>query len=267
MTRWVAVGIGAFVLIAVGGMVLPLIMKSRVKADELTSWDNLRQIAQFASSFGDLQTDKAAKDAGGLIPPATISNSALPPDDRLSFYVDLLPSFNQKRQDTSALMAQIDRTSPWDGGANAAAGRTRVKTLLHPSRPADLGAGNAAGTNYVGITGTGPDPAQRGCFDHKVATTTAMVTDGLSQTLLIGETGNELGPWIRGGFSTARPLNNSPDAKPLVGGQFGGFVPGGALFALADGRVKMFSPRVDPRILMGLATIAGGETESLPPDE
>ena len=262
MSRWVAVGLGALVLFAVGGMVLPLIMRTRAKADEVTSVDNLRQIARFASNFAELDTKNIPKDGGGLIPPATLPNASLPIDERLSFFVELLPTFNQKRQDTTTLQSRIDRAAAWDAGANADAGRTRVRTLVHPSRPA-----GAAGTNYVGITGTGPAPVQRGCFDYKVATTTAMVTDGLSQTLLIGETGNDVGPWIRGGYSTARPLDNGPDAKPLVGGQFGGFVPTGALFAMADGGVKLFGPRVEPRILLGLATIAGGEKESLPPDE
>jgi hypothetical protein len=38
-------------------------------------------------------------------------------------------------------------------------------------------------------------------------------------------------------------------------------------FALADGSVRAFTGQVEPRVLLGLATIAGGEKESLPPDE
>lgn len=267
MSRWVAVGVAAVLLFAVGGLVFPLILRTRTAADEASSRNNLRQIAQFAANFAETQTDKAPRNAGGLIPPATVVDRALPVDERLSFYVELLPTFDQKRQNLSPVMSSIDRGAAWGAESNAPAARTRVRTLLHPARPADLGANAPAGTNYVGITGVGPEPTVRGCFDPNVATTTEMVADGLSQTLLIGETGSELGPWLRGGFSTARPLDNRPGAKPLVGGQFGGLAPPGALFALADGGVKSFNPRVEPRVLLGLATIAGGEKESLPPEE
>ena len=50
------------------------------------------------------------------------------------------------------------------------------------------------------------------------------------------------------------------------GGQFGGFFPGGANFALCDGSVRVFTPRTTPGVLLRMATIAGGENEPLPGD-
>lgn len=268
MRRWVVVGLVALLLFAGVGGGLMFFLKARGKADEMGSRNNLRQVAQFAANFGDVQTGKVAPDAGGLIPAATLANPALQPDRRLSFYVALLPTFDQKRQNLSPVVEQIDRTLPWDGGANAQAGRTRVVTLLCPGNPARLPAG-PAGTNYVGIAGVGPSPARAGCFRPDAPTPAAEVTDGLSQTLLLGETANDLGPWIRGGFSTARGFDNGPDAKPPLGagGQLGGCFPVLTHFALADGSVRAFTPRIEPRVLLGLATIAGGEKESLPPAE
>ena len=269
MARWVVVAVVALVVFALGGLVLPLVLKTRGRADEASSRNNLRQIAQFAANFGEAQSGKAPKSAGGLIPPAALFNPALKVDERLSFYVELLPTFDQKRQHMTPLLAKIDRGRAWDDEKNAAAARTRVGVLLSPGRPANLGPGEPAGTNYVGITGVGPSPQLAGCFQFNAATTTEMITDGLSSTLLIGETANGVGPWLRGGFSTARGFDNGPDAKPLIGdgGQFGGCYANGAYFALADGGVRLFSPRVDPKVMRGLATIAGGEKELLPPDE
>ena len=51
---------------------------------------------------------------------------------------------------------------------------------------------------------------------------------------------------------------------PLVGGQFGGYFPSGANFALCDGSVRTFSVRTTPTVLLGLATINGKETDPLP---
>jgi hypothetical protein len=87
------------------------------------------------------------------------------------------------------------------------------------------------------------------------------VTDGLSQTLLFAETRDEVGPWLRGGVSTTRGLVNSSTAIPLIGGQFGGYFPEVAHFALCDGSVRPFTSRTTPQVLFAMATIAGKEGE------
>jgi prepilin-type processing-associated H-X9-DG protein len=81
---------------------------------------------------------------------------------------------------------------------------------------------------------------------------------------LFGETRNEVGPWLRGGSATTRGLNDTPDALPLVGGQFGGYFPSGANFALCDGSVRTFSPRTTPQVLYGYSTSAGKDTDPRP---
>jgi prepilin-type processing-associated H-X9-DG protein len=103
-----------------------------------------------------------------------------------------------------------------------------------------------------------------GAFHYDSPTPFAAITDGLSQTLLFGETRSELSPWLRGGPGTVRGLIDAPGAPPLIGEQFGGYFPSGANFAMCDGSVRMFSPRTTPRVLLGLATIAGKETDPVP---
>ena len=52
--------------------------------------------------------------------------------------------------------------------------------------------------------------------------------------------------------------------RPIgFGGQFGGYFPNGANFALCDGSVRMFTPQTTPAVLFKLATIAGGENEPI----
>ena len=65
-----------------------------------------------------------------------------------------------------------------------------------------------------------------------------------------------------------RGFDDAPGAKPLIGtgGQFGGYFPSGANFALCDGSVRTFTPQTTPRVLLSMATIAGGANEIGPVD-
>jgi hypothetical protein len=83
------------------------------------------------------------------------------------------------------------------------------------------------------------------------------------------ETSRDVGPWIRGGPSTLRPID--PEEAPLagVGRPFGGthfqtswsFTRRADSFnvLLADGSVRFTTRNADVAVLRALATIAGGE--------
>jgi hypothetical protein len=144
--------------------------------------------------------------------------------------------------------------------------------LLCPGQPPEVDPKQPAPTQYVGIAGIGADaatlnftppapaPPRAGCFHYDGPTPFASITDGLSQTVLFGERSTDLGPWLRGGPATVRGLDNRPWAKPYIGlgGQFGGNHPDASNWALADGSVRTLTPRVDPKVLLDLATISGG---------
>jgi hypothetical protein len=88
------------------------------------------------------------------------------------------------------------------------------------------------------------------------------ITDGLGQTLLVGEVNTAFKPWGHpcNWRDPAHGINRSPQG-------FGG-PPSqrGAWFAMADGSARFVSDRVSPEVLRALATPAGGETVDPPPE-
>jgi prepilin-type processing-associated H-X9-DG protein len=197
----------------------------------------------------------------------------VPPGDRLSWVVPVLPGLDQKRQDLAGLFARIDDTQPWTSEKNQEAARTRLLVMLSPEGTPQVPPDSPAVGCYVGIAGLGTDaatlvlpekgpvPPRAGAFLYDAPTPFTLIADGLSQTLLMAETASDVGPWLRGGPSTVRGLDDAAGAKPLIGtgGQFGGYFPQGANVAMCDGSVRIFTPQTTPGVLYRLATIAGKE--------
>ena len=210
----VAVVVVILVLVA-AGLIITYIQKARMNAYRATTQNNLRQLSLFAAHHAnaDPKKDDPTK-VPKEIPAGTVVLAGVPPENRLSWFVYVLPDLDQKRQDVVGLITQINQGGPWrrcakpGGGANAAAG------CALSARYAGRGGRSPARTCYVGIAGVGPDAAtlvlppppgrapRAGAFRYDAATPFDRIGDGLSQTLLLGETANDLGPWLRGGPST-----------------------------------------------------------------
>jgi hypothetical protein len=272
-----------FAAILATGIFLVWVVRHRGNQDRVYCTDNLRQLAQFADQTvpggGKRSIDEMA------VPPGTVVNFALPPDHRLSWVVHLLPTFDQRRQDPTAVLAQIDRSAAWDVEPNQSASRTKLPSLICFGSPAEPPAGEPAVTQYVGNGGVGADapaagwvpfplgpfgpsvpPATSGTFRYDGPTPFRAITDGLSETVLFAEvSAGDAGPWLRGGPSTVRTLEVGPTAKRPIGGQFGRNHVGGANFAFADYAVHFLTDRTDPVVLKKLFTIAGDAAE-LPGD-
>lgn len=266
--RVTIIGFVLLALLAVG-LFLTYLPKARLNANMAASRNNLRELSLFAAhhSAPDKSPKRDTSKLPSEIPAGTIYLPNVPPEDRLSWAVGVLPGIDQRKQNTEELLKSIARDQPWSADPNQRAGRARVAALICPENP-------PPGTNvtsYVGIGGVGADAAalplgapRSGAFRYDGPTPFVQIADGLSQSLLFGETRAALGPWLRGGPGTVRGFDPADGAPALVGAQFGGYFPTGANFAFCDGSVRTFSPRTTPKVLLNFATIAGKETDPLP---
>ncbi len=262
-----------FVLFAllVAGVIITYIPKARLQANQVASQNNLRELSLFGAHHAKPDPKRDASKLPTEIPAGTVVLAGVNLENRLSWGVVMLPLMDQRRNPTVELFPLIDDKLPWLAEPNQKAARVRLPALLCPENTPQVPSGEPAITCYVGIAGVGPNAAalppgapRAGAFRYDGPTPFERITDGLSQTLLFGETRNDVGPWLRGGPSTVRGFDDAPGAPALVGGQFGGYFPVGTNFALCDGSVRMFSARTSAQVLLGMATIAGKEVDVLP---
>jgi hypothetical protein len=278
MRRWVMVGLLLVVGLVIGGMIVAGIQRQRLMADREGCKFRFEQLGQFAAEYtkgtaGLNAGEPLPPEVPQLIPPGTVPNLKLPPNERLSWVCTLLPLLDQNTQETKHLAELLDLSRAWDAGTNRDVANTPLKLLLCPGALPDMTEGQPAPTQFVGLSGLGPDSAElplspplsprAGGFRYDTPTplTLLRANDGLSTTFLFAETANELGPWARGGFSTVRGLDVGEKAKPPLGrgGQFGGNYPGVAVFGRADGSATFVRTAVSPEVLRSHFTIAGGE--------
>ena len=246
------------------GLLLPAVSKVRHTAALQACANNLKQLGVATHGY---------RDTHGHFPPGTIANAALPPDQRLSWQVALLPYLEQEK-----LYETFARAAAWDATANAGPLTAETQRYTHTLRcPGFVGPWPPfPHTNYVGVAGVGPDAAAlpldgpgAGFFGYDRKPKSEDVKDGLANTLAVLETGWNVGPLVRGGTATVRALDLSDD--PLLGDgrpfgglhradkTFGGTRPLGTRVLLADGSARLSQAHVDPFVLGALATVAGRE--------
>lgn len=280
MRRWVMVIAVAVIALLGVGLLLTFVQRQRLTADRLKCENQFRQLGFFAEQYTEA-TSKLKKgemlpsDVPQGVPPGTLPNPSLTPDQRLSWVCGMLQFLDQGAQDTTDLSQKLDRNAVWNGGPNREVSHTTLKLFLCPGAVPELPADQPAPTQFIGLAGVGHDAAElpplspgAGCFRYDAATPLAIIreNDGLSTTYLFAETAADLGPWIRGGFSTVRGLDTRDGAKPPLGrgGQFGGNYPGVVGFGRADGSAGFVTDRMSVAVLKAHLTIAGGKVETIP---
>ena len=134
-------------------------------------------------------------------------------------------------------------------------------------------------SNYVGCFGTANihvcdhlPPGTRcegnGTFFHNSFLTLASITDGTSQTFLVGERTVALGyatwcgvlPDSEAPAGVLASAEYPPNLKQAHAHNFSSQHPQGANFLLGDGSVRMISQTIDLSVFHALATRSGGET-------
>lgn len=294
MRRWVSATVVVLTVAAVVGVFVTWLQRQRTNRDYVYSANNLREIGQFAELYLSAQPNRPV---GGVeapgrprfapvpverlkelgiapeIPAGTVAHPTLPPGERLSWIVPLLPTFNQVRQPTEKLFGDLDRGAGWKADANRPVANTPLSVLQVYANPVGVPSGEPALTQFVGVGGLGldapggPRSNKSGAFRYDEPTPFELFTDGLSETALFADVSTNLGPWLAGGPPTVRPLD--PAARVFVGpnGVYGGNFPAGGLFGYADHSVRVVSPRVDPAVVMNAVTLAGGGAGDPTPGE
>lgn len=234
--------------------------------------NNLKQIALGLHNYADTYSPEQGKGQTGGLPRGTVPNATLPPQQRLSWYVEVLPFVEQ-----DTLYRKFDLRNGWRHRVNEAAARTPLKMLYCPDWGREAEPDPPYLTAYLGVAGIGSDAAilpiedrKAGVFGYNRSTSLAKIQDGTSNTLLILESARDNGAWAQGGSGTVRGL--VPDEQPYLGSgrPFGGthfaentiFRRGrsiGSNAAMADGSVRFLNESIKPQVLESVATIAGGE--------
>lgn len=292
------VAVGVLALLA--GLLLPAVQSSRDAVARAACQNHLRQVGValqgYHASHGHFPS------AGSLNPPAGAAAAA---DNMLNWMALVLPD--------------IEQSPLW--GVSVSACRTEPRLYQSPPHvgfqtvvklytcPADARltvavtapkSGAVAMTSYIGSGGTfsGAIPGRPaaavaafpGIFDASRSARISDITDGTSQTIIVGERPPpdtfQAGQWYQSVWVVERfggPDGVMYDGGPVVGGDrcwSGSFGPGrlsnpcdrlhywslhrgGGNFAFADGSVR-FLPYSARDVLPALLTRAGGETAELP---
>jgi prepilin-type N-terminal cleavage/methylation domain-containing protein/prepilin-type processing-associated H-X9-DG protein len=250
-------------------LLIPAVQGAREAARRLQCANNLKQLGLAVAGY---------EATGGCLPPGCLPRSSpfdpYGPDQDFSMFIRLLPTLEQQ--------ASYDATNfslTYYDAPNNTVGVTAIAALWCPSDYAvasptwGFGTGAAGGTSYSAVTGPWewdefflvpgtfdrliPGQAQRiaqlGLIYALSSVRLAQVTDGLSHTLLFGETAYTTwyGAWAVGdGYDTlvgtmAPPNLNTPvlpDWQPM---SMMSLHPGGVNCAFGDGSVKFIMNSID----------------------
>jgi hypothetical protein len=205
---------------------------------------------------------------------------AAPSSTTLSWTSAILPQLEE-----GGLFARLDRSQRYNHPANLAAGQTvlpimlcpaaRRENLFRPSAdpmpPAD---NRYARSDYTALAGerglrsaTATNNPERGVLIMRRHIAISAITDGTSQTILLGEAPEAIdGLWISTSnlCEQSAPINTPAAFAPnYVFFDFGQLIssyhPGGAQVLVADGAVRFLDETIDNRTLAALCSRAGGE--------
>lgn len=272
------------------GLLLPAIQKVRESAARAACSNNLKQIGLTLLGYHDtFKVFPRGGYASTVVPQApTATQAAI--STKLSWAASVLPWLEQ-----DALYRTIQADLPYTDPANLAAGQTVLTVFLCPTSPnpsswrssPDLPASLSnryARTDYGAVNGerglrsaTGTNTPERGVLILEQNLSLADITDGASQTILVGEAPEGIHSlWIsvHNVFDQSAPVSERySDTSPYpsctipgvfcdYGQEISSYHPGGAQTVFADGSVHFLRIAMDNAVLAALCSRAGGEPVS-----
>lgn len=157
----------------------------------------------------------------------------------------------------ATLYQEVDQSKPFDDPVNRKAmGRNVTVYFAAGGDRARIGEGFAV-AHFAGVGGE-IDDANRlshlGIFERDVAIKRDEISDGLSNTLIVGELAGAYPPWgdPENWRKVGRGLNRDING-------FGNYRGVGATFLLADGTVKFFNNKTEPALLEKMMTRDGSD--------
>lgn len=222
--------------------------------------NNLRLIGLAVNNYSDGHNH--------FFPPGTVSNPALPPEQRLSWQTAILPfpaesgaAGKRAAQKWEKLVKEIAVKEAWDSPANARL-RQNVAPYLCPAFAHDLSPDQVGLTSYVGIAGVGKDAATQpladshaGFFGYDRLLRAKDIEARLDATMMSIETTHENGPWPAGGPPTVRGVEPDGDSYIGKGSAFGGLHRNGTNILWVDGSVRFVTEQINPDLFRQEARI------------
>lgn len=157
----------------------------------------------------------------------------------------------------AALHQRIDLGKPFDDLANRNVMGTNIPLYFAAGGDRSRIGDGFAVSHFAGVGGEISDAnglAHLGIFERDAAVKRDEITDGLSSTLIVGELAGTYPPW--GDPENWRKIGRGLN-KDVNG--FGSYSGKGAMFLLADGTVRFFSNKTDPKLLEKMSTRDGAE--------
>ncbi len=223
-----AIGSSLTMIAVLIALLIPAVQAAREAARRSQCVNNLKQIGLAMHNYLSVND---------TFPPAALTDANGRP--LLSWRVAILPYIEQ-----TSLYSQFHLDEPWDSPNNLPLARQMPRLYLCPSHPLG-GLPDTNQTSYRVLVG--PQTIFPG---GNQAVKISDVTDGTSNTLLVGETQSTV-VWTAPDDLTMDP------SQPMLGfssNHSGGF---NALFA--DGSVRFLKRSIVPKVLEALATRNGGE--------
>ena len=256
-------------LVIGGSLILALVAKVRTAAIRIGCTNNLALLGRTLELHHEVMD---------CYPSATVQESNLPPEERLSWLVTIWPYIE------AGPRLRVITTESWSSSSNylplvdffsktneAAHPVGHIHLFQCPGNPQAPGFGDASVNHYLGVAGVGSDAASLpfgdpaiGFFGYDRVLKKSDIIDGTNNTIAVMETLRETGPWTAGGPATVRGLSD-PTSTPYFGCDGQLTTKHRTVQALfADGKVRSIPENMSSRVLEALATI-GGKEEVAPP--